>query len=96
MPIPAGPGFYWAIWLTEIRGLKQTGERSDDWEVVWVFENSTDPGEKRGFLFLLFLFRIILLLRPGGGGGEPTGRAEGVSEGKNRQKTQEHERATHC
>ncbi|MFO1111161.1 MAG: hypothetical protein U1E61_18455 [Bradyrhizobium sp.] len=46
MPIPAGPGFYWAIWLTEIRGLKQTGERSDDWEVVWVFENSTDPGEK--------------------------------------------------
>lgn len=44
MPLPRRPGFYWAKW-TNIEGCpSQAGEAT--WEVVNVFENSSDERSK--------------------------------------------------
>jgi hypothetical protein len=42
---PKRTGFYWARWLAAERNTRDGSmlTPSQDWEVVWVFQNSTDP-----------------------------------------------------
>ena len=44
MALPAVAGFYWAKWIAAEQDTRHASilAPSDDWEVVWVFENSTD------------------------------------------------------
>jgi hypothetical protein len=53
---PTRAGFYWAKWLTAERETRhaQMLTPSDDWEIVWVFENSTDQ-RKEDFLRVLVI-----------------------------------------
>ena len=44
MALPAKAGFYWAKWVAAERDTRHASALtpSDNWEVVWVFENSAD------------------------------------------------------
>ena len=44
MALPAKAGFYWAKWVSAERDTRHASALtpSDEWEVVSVFENSTD------------------------------------------------------
>jgi hypothetical protein len=41
MAVPKKAGFYWAVWLTPSPGTREGAQlaSSDEWEVVYVFEN---------------------------------------------------------
>ena len=53
---PARAGFYWAKWLIAERETRhaQMLTPSADWEIVWVFENSTDQQQEE-FLRVLVI-----------------------------------------
>ena len=53
---PARAGFYWAKWLIAERETRdaQMLTPSADWEIVWVFENSTDQ-QQEDFLRVLVI-----------------------------------------
>jgi hypothetical protein len=48
MAVPRKPGFYWAVWLTRSPGTRDGAvlAPSDDWEVVYVFENGISAQDR--------------------------------------------------
>jgi hypothetical protein len=47
MPLPRRTGFYWAKWLAAERDVRHGPAliSSNDWDVVYVFENTVDKRE---------------------------------------------------
>jgi hypothetical protein len=51
-PLPIREGFYWAKWRIAEDGTREADELtpSDDWEVVYVFENCLDEASDERFM----------------------------------------------
>jgi hypothetical protein len=55
MATPTEAGFYWAKWINADRGTSEASllTPADEWDVVYVFENSVDRRDRERFRVLV-------------------------------------------